>query len=162
MSTTGTKPGGKKTGGRGRGRQNKKTVERINALSAQAARANRIGEKRAVEVLNDLMKTAVSFAALEQRKIMEYKDADGRVNPDAAPPQMRKNFWKAMECAGTFAKYLAPFQDPTFKAIAVNVAPTAPTSTDAIEPRTIEGQAVRLDDPIAVSRIYQQMVRAVR
>lgn len=158
MSTAGTKPGGKKTGGRTKGTPNKKTVQKLNELSDRASEIVRSKEKRGIEVLNELMKTAMSFAAMEQRKLLEYQ---GGI--DMAPQQMRDRFWKAMECAGVFAKELARYQDPTFKAIAVIPPPPPPRDPAPGDgAKTIEGKAVRLDDPVAVARIYQQMVRIVR
>lgn len=157
MSTTGRLKGGQKTGGKTKGTPNKKTVAKLNALSDQAAKAKKLGDKQAVEVLNDLMKTASSFAALEQRKILEYPQG-----PDNVPQAMLDRFWKAMECAGTFAKELARFQSPTFKAIHVPAPPPPPPPEPGDGARVIDGKAVRLDDPVAISRIYQQLVRAVR
>jgi len=158
MSTTGTKIGGKKTGGRTKGTPSKKTLARLKELSDQAAAAKRLGKKRAVEILDDLMQTAMSFAAMEQRKILEYPlNEEGKRE---VPQQMLDRFWKAMECAGTFAKALAPFQDPTFSSIKVATLPPAPEPSQ--EPKTIDGKAIRLDDPVAISRVYQQLVRVVR
>lgn len=158
MSTTGTKKGGQKTGGRPKGQPNKKTIQKLNELSDRASQIVRSKEKRGIEVLNELMKTAMSFAAMEQRKILEYPpDEDGERRP---PQQMLDRFWKAMENAGVFAKELARYQDPTFKAITVIPPPPPPPPGD--DAKVIEGKAIRTDDPVAVARIYQQMVRIVR
>lgn len=147
-------------GGRKSGVKNKRTLEKIAEASREAGDARRAGRKFAKEVLDELMVTAMSFAAREQRRIV--KD-EGPVDPSTGVPANKadaatyERFWKAMECAGTFARALAPFQHPTFKAIQV-----LPPPPEIPLPKTIDGKVVRLDDPVAVARIYQQMIRQVR
>jgi hypothetical protein len=57
----------------------------------------------------------------------------------------------AVECA----KALAPYQSPTFKAIAV-MAPPPPT------PVAPEREDIDLNDPVAIARVYQRRIQAVR
>lgn len=128
---------------------NKSTINKIVEASQQVGAIKRQGQKKATEVLNDLMQTAMSFAATYQQKIM----AAGHKGPSASDID---RFWKAMECAGVFAKALAPYQDPQLKAMF-----HMPTPAPAQEPKTVEGKVVRLDDPIAVSRVYQQTVKRI-
>ena len=65
-----------------------------------------------------------------------------------------------MLAAGKFAKALAPFQDPQFKAIAVSMAPTMPP-TDPADAKLVEGKEINLDDPIALMKVYQRMVKKI-
>jgi hypothetical protein len=150
---------GKKTGGRERGSLNRRTLEKLAEVAREAQDVRTGGKKFAKEVLDELMATAMSFAAREQRRILDEEEA---TDPDGTPrgvasQETYDRFWIAMNAAGTFAKALAPFQHPTFRAIAV-----VPPAAEPPAPKTIEGSVVNLNDPIAVARIYQQMVRAVR
>lgn len=138
--------------GRPKGSPNKRTVQKMIDASQQVGEIKKLGQKKATEVLNDLMQTSMSFAARYQGKILTTTQSNQEPKPDDLA-----NFWKAMECAGAFAKALAPFQDPTFKAISVSMAPTAP----AAPMKQVEGKVVQLDDPVALARVYSQMVKRV-
>jgi hypothetical protein len=155
-------PRGAKTGdgikrGRRKGSLNKRTIERLNELSREASEPKK---KRATEVLNELMVTALGFAAKEQRRCMAEEAPGPDGNPRKASEETVARFWKAMEAAGVFARALAPFQSPTFKAIAV-VAPADPPK-DVTPTIDQAGNVVRINDPAAAARLYQQMVRSVR
>lgn len=154
-----TTPKGKRQGGRQKGTPNKRTIEALRQKSEQAAAIAKTG-KRATEVLNELMITAMSLAAREQRRMLrEEREVDGDGIPiKKVDRDTYDRMITALTCAGAFAKALAPFQEPIFKAIAVV---TPPPSTPQ-EPKAIDGKVIRLDDPVAVSRVYQQMVRVVR
>lgn len=140
---------GFKSGGRQVGSKNKRTIGAMVRASQRVGAIQREGQKRAVEVLNDLMQTSMSFAATYQQRIMAAGPRATRAD--------KEWFFRAMECAGVFAKALAPFQDPRFGTIDVPVAPPAP----AEEPKVVEGKVIRLDDPVAVGKVYQQMMRKV-
>jgi hypothetical protein len=156
---SGQTPKGTRYGGRGKGTPNKRTVASIIEASQQVGEIKKLGQKKATEVLNDLMQTSMSFAARYQKRIMDTTTAGTEPGQEDLD-----RFWKAMECAGTFAKALAPFQDPTFKAIAVSMAPTIPQGA-AAQPgdgaKEIKGRVVKLDDPVALGRLYQQMVKRI-
>jgi hypothetical protein len=141
-------------GGRPKGSPNKRTVQKLIEASQQVAAIKKLGQKKATETLQDLMNTAMGMVALYQRRIMT---AEGLL-PDAKPDDVA-NFWEAMKCAGTFSKALAPFQDPTFKAISVSMMPTLPQPGD--NAKQVEGKVIKMDDPNAIARVYQQMVRRV-
>lgn len=145
----------KHTGGPGRpkGTPNKRTVQKIIEASQQVTEIKRKGQKKATEVLNDLMQTSLSFAARYQARIIAATEKQ----KEPAADDMTY-FWKAMECAGTFAKALAPFQDPTFKAIQVTMAPPAGQETPL---REIDDNVVTIDDPVALARVYQRMVKRI-
>jgi hypothetical protein len=53
---------------------------------------------------------------------------------------------------------LAPFQDPTFKAIQVMHAPALPE----VPTVTQQGNVLTIDDPVAMQRLYQRMIKGVK
>jgi hypothetical protein len=79
--------------------------------------------------------------------------------PSAAPnPHTDEDtFWKCSEAAIDCAAKLAPYQSPTFKAVAVVPPPPVPTSSELER-----GEITRLDDPVALARVYRLMVTATR
>jgi hypothetical protein len=72
--------------------------------------------------------------------------------PGAAPnPHADEDkFWKCSEAAIDCAAKLAPYQSPTFKAVAVMSPPTP--SRPALE------DVVDLHDPVAMSNVYRRIV----
>jgi hypothetical protein len=142
-------------GGRPKGSPNKRTVQKLIEASQQVADIKKLGQKKATETLQDLMNTAMGMVALYQRRIMTTEG----LLPEAKPDDVA-NFWEAMKCAGTFSKALAPFQDPTFKAISVSMAPVMPAHPGD-NAKQVEGKVIKMDDPNAIARVYQQMVRRV-
>ena len=147
-------PKGTRFGGRTKGTLNKRTVAALAEKAQEIGEIKRQGQKKATEVLNDLMQTSMSFAARYQGKILAA--TQGSKEPTA---EDLANFWKAMECAGVFARALAPFQQPTFKAVAVTVNP------GDMEPATRrishDDNVVTIDDPVALARVYQRMVKGI-
>lgn len=140
-----------KSGGRARGTKNKLTLARLEESANQVTAIRKSGQKKATEVLNDLVHTAMGMVALYQRRVMT---SAGLI--ESAKPEDVELFKEFMICAGTFAKALAPFQDPMLKAVFVQAAPEVPI-------RTIEGDnVIRLDDPVATGRVYQRMVKQIR
>jgi hypothetical protein len=139
--------------GRPKGLPNKRTVQKMIEASRQIADIKKKGQKKATEVLNDLMQTSMSFAARYQARIIAATDQQREPTADDLA-----HFWKAMECAGTFAKALAPFQDPTFKAIQVTMAPPAGQDMPLHESAD---NVVTIDDPVALARVYQRMVKRI-
>jgi hypothetical protein len=68
-------------------------------VSQQVGEIKRQGRKRALEVLDELMHTAVGAAASYQQRVLAAGD-------EAAARDVEL-FWQAMKCAGDFAKALA-------------------------------------------------------
>lgn len=152
----GAKPG-ERRGGRKKGVPNKWSVEQIAEAAARANDAQRNGKKFAIEVLDDLMHTALSFAAQERQHVLaEQQGAKGK--PGKATAETLDRFWKAMEYAGIFARALAPFQHPKFRAVVVMPSP------GAMEPLgpVIPGEIVQTNDPGQAARLYSQLVRVVK
>ena len=139
---------GRKTGGRRRGTPNKATIERALIAARTVADTRAEGKKLAKEVLQEFMELFAGMAAYYQPTPAHLPP-----NPNENEPQFLRYAGLAVECA----KAVAPFQSPTFKAIAVVPPPPPPP-----EPATIDGKVIRLDDPVAVGNIYRRMVTAVR
>jgi hypothetical protein len=122
----GSKPG-ERRGGRQRGTKNKATVEREINAAAVIDRARREGRELAVDVLEKLMKVAEGAAAInrptEQKK---YKDGDWKL------------FAEWFDRTAFCAKALAPFQSPTFKAVAVDVRSTTPAPMQQLSPPPLQ------------------------
>jgi hypothetical protein len=149
--TKGSKPGRVKTGGRKAGTPNARTILKIEEAAQQITAIRKSGHKKATEVLNDLMQTSVTLAKRYHKRIL------AKGNREASEHDWER-FWKAMECAGTFGKALAPFQDPTFKAIQVMHAPALPE----VPTVTQQGNVLTIDDPVAMQRLYQRMIKGVK
>jgi hypothetical protein len=148
----GGKPGRVKTGGRTAGTPNARTILKIEEAAGQITAIRKSGHKKATEVLNDLMQTSVTLAERYHKRII------AKGNREASEHDWER-FWKAMECAGTFGKALAPFQDPTFKAIAVFQPPALPHDLPTV---TKDGNVLTIDDPVAMQRLYQRMIKGVK
>jgi hypothetical protein len=149
--TKGAKPGRVKTGGRKAGTKNNRTILKIAEAAEQITAIRKSGQRKATEVLNDLMQTSITMAERYHRKILDKGTRE-------AGQLEWERFWKAMECAGTFGKALAPFQDPTFKAIQVMHAPSPPELPTV----TQQGNVLTIDDPVAMQRLYQRMIKGVK
>lgn len=149
----GRKPGAPKVGGRVKGSLNKRTIAKLQEASNHIGAIKRQGQKKATEVLNELMQTSVSFAARYQQRILASTQQDKEPTKEDLD-----RFWKAMECAGTFARSLAPFQDPTFSAIKVSM-PAAPM--EGAVTLTQRENIVTINDPIALARVYQRMIKRI-
>lgn len=111
---------GRRTGGRVKGTPNKATAEREALLARVAAEQNQRppGRKLAREVLDDLMHTFLGMAAQAQPL------PEGVVPMPGQKPDPLK-FVEYATLAGSFAKDLAAYQSPKFKAV-VNLAETNP------------------------------------
>jgi hypothetical protein len=124
----------------------------MEEASTQVGAIRRQGQKKATEVLNDLMQTSMGLAAQYQRRIVDAAAKSQEPSKDDL-----KTFWKAIESTGVFAKALAPFQDPTFKAITVSMSPPDPI----LRPGQQELKIYDITDPVTVSRVYAKMVRRI-
>jgi hypothetical protein len=144
-------PPGKRYGGREKNTPNKRTVQKMIEASQQVAQIKKLNQKKATEVLNDLMQSSLVMVHELEAKIRARK----RPNPADI-----SDLWKARECTGVFAKALAPFQDPTFKAITVTpMGLPGPPGEDA---KLVEGKVIEIDDPQAAARVYARMMKQVR
>ena len=111
---------GKKTGGRAKGTPNKASIEREALLARLTAEQTqqKPGRKLAREVLDDLMHLALGMAA-------KYQPLPEGVVPMAGQKPDELKFIEYATLAGSFAKDLAPYQSPRFKAV-MNLAETTP------------------------------------
>jgi hypothetical protein len=144
-------PKGTRVGGRQKGSLNKRTVKQMEEASTQVGAIRRQGQKKATEVLNDLMQTSMGLAAQYQRRIVDAAAKSQEPSKDDLV-----TFWKAIESTGVFAKALAPFQDPTFKAITVSMSPP-----DPVQPGQPAATIYDITDAVVVSRLYAKMVRRI-
>jgi hypothetical protein len=120
MSRGGAKPG-ERRGGRQKGTLNKATVQR-QLIAAQIAErtvadARTAGRKLAKEVLEDFM---LRFVEMAERYKPTPREAE-QLNPHADEDK----FWKYADAATDCAHKLAPYQSPTYRAVAVAPAPDA-------------------------------------
>ena len=163
----GARPG-ERRGGRIKGVPNKATIAALNerkiidqiakqtgtSSSVTAAVLSKAAgyRKLAVEELEDVLPIIKSLVAYHQIKVM-------RAGPTGAL-QITGELDDFKEWLRLFIETcakLAPYQSPTFKAIAV-VEPQLPGKPPIPNAYDIE----RLDDPVAASRVYQQLMQAPR
>jgi hypothetical protein len=145
---------GLKTGGRQKGSLNKRTIARLQEASNNVGEIKRQGQRKAVEVLNDLMHIAVSFAGRHQQRLLKQEQAG---QPYDATDYER--FMQGMQMAGVFARELAPFQDPKFSTLKVTMpAPEPIIPGDGAKDM---GKVHVIDDAAAATRVYQQMIRRI-
>lgn len=147
---------GERRGGRQVGTPNKATIQRNLIAARQAAEALKpgSGKKLAKEVLEEFMLTFAGMAATYQPMPPGRTDVpDGRA-PD---PVLFRAY---AELAVLAAAKLAPFQSPTFRAIAVTVA----QEQVPIGPRIINNDpnVISIDDPLALQRVYRLRIAGVR
>jgi hypothetical protein len=145
-------PKGTRIGGRQKGTPNKRTIEKLRQASEQVGEIRRSSQKKATEVLNELMMLAMNYAARHHNKLMASANANQPFDP-----LDYERFVEGMELAGTFAKNLAPYQDPTFSTIKV----TMPAPEPVVDAATAKGKVLVIDDAAAATRVYQQMVRRI-
>ena len=104
-------------------------------------------KKLAKDVLEEFMGVFAGMAAYFQPA------PPGMPEKASADP---KQFRVYSQLTVDVAAKLAPYQSPTFKAIAV-MAP-APAEKPAEAP----GKVIELDDPVSASRVYQRIMQRVR
>lgn len=137
---------GQKSGGRKPGALNKKTVEHLKTAGKQISEAKKLGKPLAIEVLDNLMNTAMAMASKYQPPTSDQ------------PPRDHDKFLQWIQTAGLFAKNLADFQSPKFKAVMVQTSSPVGESDMTIDQ---EGKILEIDDPKKLARVYAQMVRRV-
>jgi hypothetical protein len=144
MPGGGSKPG-ERRGGRRRGRRNK---PKIDALAAQllsrapdppSANANPVVVKRAKDTMAEF---AALFAGLATAYQPSTKDENGF--PVWRDKEHRENFFALAHKAMLYSQWAAPYQDPTYRAIAVVSAPSdasarAQLPSNVVEIRQIAG-----------------------
>ena len=115
-------------------------------------RPSEAAKKRGKHVLEECMTAAMGMAAQWQRAMIE---AGADIAKQSAA-EARFETW--LQMAGTFARALAPFQDPTLKAI---LMPGIPSEGPRIAPSDDKKNGKVIDDPAALTRLYQQKMRQV-
>lgn len=149
----GAKPG-ERRGGRGKGAKNVKTLlkEITKEVVGQELRKTAVkGHKRAVEVLSELMHVTYGLAGKIQQQASE---ASARGLP-FTPVENDERFWKCVDVAAQCAARLAPFQNPTFRAVALmNEAPPPDNTAQNL----LDLQAVK--DPQEATQVYLRLIRA--
>jgi hypothetical protein len=155
---------GERRGGRKKGTPNRRTVQKLIEASTQVAEIKKLGQRKATEVMNELMQTARGMVALYQKRIVT---ADGKdLKPDALPADVEQ-FWKAMDCAAIFTRNLAPYQDPMLTRVDVSASLLTPgVPLDASDnagdkAKLVEGKVITIDDPVALGRAYARAVARV-
>jgi hypothetical protein len=156
------KPGRSGVGNRGQGRKrgtrNKATIERERIAAEIAARtvmdARTAGRKLAKEVMQDFLPIMAGMAAYYQPTFPGMSAHNPNSND--------KEFQRWFELMLDLADKLAPYESPTFKAIAVNLAPTMPVMPALPDPKAIDGNVVPLHDSASLAQAYRRMVTASR
>jgi cellulose biosynthesis protein BcsQ len=107
--------------GRTAGSLNKRTTQRLIEVGKQVAEVKKLGQKKATEVLNELVQTSRGMVGLYQRKVVT---ADGSAIRDDVKQEDVDNFWEALSLAIVAAKSLAPYQDPQISRIDISTTMT--------------------------------------
>jgi hypothetical protein len=146
-------PKGTRLGGRQKGTPNKRTIQRLQEASENIGAIRKLGQKKATEVLNDLMHIAMGMTAKYQQRLLA---ADRNNQPYVLEDYER--FVQGMQMAGIFAKELAPFQDPKYSTIKVQMPEIMTTPGDGAREM---GNVTVIDDAVAATRVYQRLIRRV-
>jgi hypothetical protein len=130
----GRKRGGTKSGGRQKGTLNRATTERAILMQRQVTEARTKG-KLGKEQLSEIMAIAANLAAYYQPRLVTPKEQRKTDDKPPAPVlQYRANdpagerFREYLRLAMDAAKYVAPYESPTFRAI--QVAPPPPETVN--------------------------------
>lgn len=138
---------GMRPAGRRKGTPNKRTTELVERAKLQTEEAQRRGEKLGVDVLKEFMLLFAGIAASHQ-PLPPGMQVPGRTTDEA-------KFLTYARLTVDTAKALADFQSPKFRAIMVQApAPIEPS-------RTVDGNVTQINDPVAMARVYQQMVKRI-
>lgn len=143
---------GRKTGGRKKGTPNKATLEKERVAAEIAARtmadATTSGKKLAKEVLEDFMELFAGMAA-------HYQPAPpGKEH--LKPSGNEAQFLKYADLTVAAAAKLAPYQSPTFKAVAVSMTPGDNSNRPGDGAKIINMPT----DSKSLQRLYTQMVKS--
>jgi hypothetical protein len=158
MARTKTRPKGRTAGS-----LNKRTTQRLIEVGKQVAEVKKLGQKKATEVLNELVQTSRGMVGLYQRKVVT---ADGSAIRDDVKQEDVDNFWEALSLAIVAAKGLAPYQDPMISRIELSstMTPGMPLMGPAEagdRAKVVEGKVIGIDDPVALGRLYARAVNKV-
>lgn len=123
--------------------------EQAEAAALAAEKARNAGKRLAKDVLEEFMLLFAGMAATHQPL------PPGMPVPVNRQPDEAK-FEKWARLAGWFASELAPYQSPTFKAVAIMAPPPQPTAAER------GTNVIALDDPVALARVYARRVQAVK
>ena len=129
------------------------------ARAMAAAKAGQIAPtKLAKEHIEDFAKVFTGIAAYYQpHNNWRIEIRDGKpVKTNENSAYDNALFTKYATLAIDAWKALAPFQSPTFKAIQVMAPPRVEN------PRESSESMIDIDDPVALARIYQRRITAVR
>jgi hypothetical protein len=132
---------------------NKSTIEKNLQIARQLA--VKAGEKQkplAKEVLEDFMHLTAGMAAFYQ------PTAPGQ---PSNPNQDETKFWQAALACKEFAKALAPYQSPTFKAI-VGMPAMPSGAPEKPAGKQIEGKVIDITDVATLTRVYRSRIVSVR
>lgn len=140
------------------GQPKRKTIERLARAEERVAQAKARGEKLAVDVLRELMNTALGYATLSQP-----------LPPDAVAPKGHKAdpelFWRAAGFAKDCAVEIMQTETPKLRAIVVGTPPT-PLQMSGGFPILGDGKVIDLvaneNDPGKLSRVYQHLIGGQR
>jgi hypothetical protein len=143
-------PKGTRLGGRQKGTPNKRTIQRLQEASESIGTIRKLGQKKATEVLNDLMHIAVGLTARYQQRLLAADRESRTYDPDDY-----EKFVQCMQMAGVFARELAPFQDPKYSTIKVQMPETPGDGAREM------GNVTVIDDAVAATRVYQRLIRRV-
>lgn len=137
---------GQRPAGRNKGTPNKATTERAEIARLQNEEARRAGKKLGKELLEDFAHLFAGIAASHQ----PWPAAMGK-----NPHENEERFLTYARLTVEAAKALAEYQSPKFRAIMVHAPDPGP------QPKTIDGNVTAINDPVAMARVYQQMVKRV-
>lgn len=157
MAKGGFRPGS----GRTKGVKNKATLLKEQVAAEIAARtamdARREGKPLAKDVLEEFMLLFKSMAARHQPLPRNMPVPAGR-DPN---PALFKEY---AELTVYTAKSLAPFQSPTFKAMAITLPGTGPGSgaLPGDNAKPVEGKVIDLNDPNVAARAYLTLIKSAR
>lgn len=136
--------------------------EQIEAALSTAEKLRNSRKKLAREELEEFVPILTSIVTQFQRRAMRpVPGPDGKEIPTAGPmqPAFNPQDWAMLKNWMEFYVYtlnaLADFQSPKFKAIAVMAPAPAP-------PPEKRDNVVQIDDPVALARVYQRRITAVR
>jgi hypothetical protein len=132
-------------------------VAKLIEASQEIADAKKQNVPRAKTILSELMMTALGFASKYQQKMLAF-ERDPKNEGKEPPAEVVDHFWMGMHAAGKFAAALAPYQDPKFTNIRVDMSPLDVPQV----PKSVDGEdlKINLKDPIEIARIYHSLIRA--
>lgn len=163
---------GERRGGKAKGSVHKATVVQRLAVEALATKAGKdavrdafakatisggtvkVKGKRAIEILDDIAKMFLGLAAQYQPRPDPVTKAETNDKADEA------KFALYIGQAQRAAASLAPYQDPTFKAVAVQEVPPMPAERPGDGAKVVDSMAKRTQQD--AGDVYARLVRGSR